>query len=71
VATGIDHGRKIPAAETTWMAAIGPSVAPLGVRRSITVTTSQLAATIAAVLRRRFLRAQCRTRARPLPLKDR
>jgi hypothetical protein len=52
-----DHGRKVPAAETTWMAAMGPGVAPLGVRPSITVTTSQLAATIAAVVGEDFRRA--------------
>jgi hypothetical protein len=45
-----DHGRKVPAAENTWMAALGAGVAPLGVRPDTTVTTSQLAATIAAVL---------------------
>ena len=45
-----DHGRKIPAAETTWMAAIGPAVPALGVRESMTVTTAQLAASIAAVV---------------------
>jgi len=45
-----DHGRKVPAAESTWMAAIGAGVAPLGVRESVTVTSSQLAATIASLL---------------------
>lgn len=45
-----DHGRKVPAAESTWMAAIGAGVAPLGVREDITVTTSQLAATIASLV---------------------
>ena len=45
-----EHGRKVPAAESTWMAALGPGIPPLGVRASVTVTTSQLAATIAAVL---------------------
>ena len=45
-----DHGRKVPAAETTWMAALGPSVAPLGIRDAVTVTTSQFAATIAAAV---------------------
>jgi Type I phosphodiesterase / nucleotide pyrophosphatase len=52
-----DHGRKVPAAETTWMAALGPGVTPAGVRRSLTVTTSQLAATIAAVVGEDFSRA--------------
>ena len=62
----MDHGRKIPAAETTWMAALGPAVAPLGVRDSVTVTTSQLAATIAAVVGEDF-RAASPAAAPPLP----
>lgn len=45
-----DHGRDVPAAESTWMAAIGAGVPALGVRDGITVTTAQLAATIAAVV---------------------
>jgi hypothetical protein len=45
-----DHGRKVPAAESTWIAALGPGVPPLGVRESVTVTTAQLAATIAVVV---------------------
>jgi hypothetical protein len=45
-----DHGRKVPAAETTWMAALGPAIPPLGVREGVTVTTSQFAATIAAAV---------------------
>jgi Sulfatase len=52
-----DHGRKVPAAESTWMAALGPGVPPLGVRASVTVTTSQLAATIAAMVGEDFGRA--------------
>jgi hypothetical protein len=52
-----DHGRKVPAAESTWMAALGPGIPPLGVRASVTVTTSQLAATIAAVVGEDFVRA--------------
>ena len=53
-----DHGRKVPAAETTWMAAIGTSVPPLGVRDAITVTTSQFAATIAAAVGEDFRAAR-------------
>jgi hypothetical protein len=45
-----DHGREVPAAETTWMAALGPAVAQPGVREAVTVTTAQLAATIAAAV---------------------
>ena len=62
-----DHGRKVPAAESTWMAALGPNIAPLGVRASVTVTTSQLAATIAAVVGEDFGRATPAAAAR-LPL---
>jgi Metalloenzyme superfamily len=62
-----DHGRKTPAAVSTWLAAIGPGVAPLGVRESITATTSQIAATIAAVVGEDFRRA-VPAAAPPLPL---
>jgi hypothetical protein len=62
-----DHGTKVPAAESTWMLALGPAVPPLGVREGVTVTTSQLAATIAAVVGEDFNRAVA-TAAPPLPL---
>ena len=65
-----DHGRKVPAAENTWMAAIGPGVAPLGVRESLTVTTSQLAATVAAAVGEDFRAAQPKA-APPLVLSGR
>jgi hypothetical protein len=45
-----DHGRDVPAAETTWMAMLGPGVAQPGGGEGVTVTTSQLAATIAALV---------------------
>lgn len=45
-----DHGRDVPSAETTWMAMIGPGIGAPGVREGATVTTSQLAATVAALL---------------------
>ena len=45
-----DHGREVPAAERTWMALLGPGVPARGVRRDVTVTTAQVAATIAALL---------------------
>ena len=61
-----DHGRKVPAAETTWMAAIGPAIAPLGVRSGVTVTTSQFAATIAAAVGEDF-RAAVPAAAPPVP----
>jgi phosphopentomutase/2,3-bisphosphoglycerate-independent phosphoglycerate mutase family metalloenzyme len=62
-----DHGREVPAAERTWMAAIGPDIPPLGVREHVTVTTAQLAATIAAVVGEDF-RAAAPNAAPPLPL---
>jgi len=62
-----DHGKKVPAAESTWMLALGPDVAPLGVRQSVTVTTSQLAATIAAAVGEDF-RSAAKAAAPPLPL---
>lgn len=63
-----DHGRKVPAAERTWIAAIGPQVPPRGVRQQVTVTTAQLAATIAAVVGEDF-RAAFPKAAPPLPLR--
>jgi phosphopentomutase/2,3-bisphosphoglycerate-independent phosphoglycerate mutase family metalloenzyme len=63
-----DHGRDVPAAENTWIAAIGPAVPALGVRRNLTVTASQIAATVAAVVGEDFQTAAPRAAA-PLPLK--
>ena len=50
----MDHGRDVPAAERTWMAAIGPGIPALGVRKSITVTASQIAATVAMLVGEKF-----------------
>jgi hypothetical protein len=63
-----DHGRDVPAAERTWIAAMGPAVPPLGVRRNVNVTASQIAATIAAAAGEDF-HAAIPGRAPPLPLK--
>jgi Type I phosphodiesterase / nucleotide pyrophosphatase len=52
-----DHGRKVPAAERIWMAVMGPGVPSLGVRSDVTVTQSQIAATIAALLGEDYGRA--------------
>jgi hypothetical protein len=60
-----DHGRKVPAAERIWMAALGPTVPARGVRPGVTVTQSQIAATIAALLGEDYRRAQPRA-AEPL-----
>jgi arylsulfatase A-like enzyme len=62
-----DHGKKVPAAESTWILALGAGVPPLGVRQSVTVTTSQLAATIAASVGEDF-RGAVTTAAPALPL---
>jgi hypothetical protein len=62
-----DHGRDVPAAEATWMALLGPGVAPLGVRDGVTVTTAQIAATIAALVGEDF-RTAAPAAARSLPL---
>jgi hypothetical protein len=45
-----DHGRKVPAAERTWVAVMGPDTPALGLRDGLTVTTAQVAATIAALV---------------------
>jgi len=62
------HGKDVPAAEDTWIAALGPAVPPLGVRSALTVTTSQFAATIAAVVGEDF-RTAVPAAAAPLPLR--
>lgn len=61
-----DHGRDVPAAEQTWMAMLGPGSSPTGVREGMTITTSQLAATIAAVVGEDY-RAAFPKAAEPLP----
>jgi hypothetical protein len=61
-----DHGRDVPAAERTWIAMLGPAVAQAGIREGGTITTSQLAATIAAVVGEDF-RAAFPKAAEPLP----
>jgi hypothetical protein len=63
-----DHGRNVPAAEQTWIAAIGPAVPPLGVRRNVRVTASQIAATVAAMVGEDFHAAMPKA-APPLPFK--
>lgn len=65
-----DHGRDVPDAERTWFAALGAGVPALGVRRDLTVTTSQLAATIALLLAEDFTAAVPEA-APPLPLTQR
>jgi hypothetical protein len=62
-----DHGRKVPAAERTWIAVTGPGVAAFGVRQGVTVTASQIAATIAALVGEDF-RSAFPAAAEPLPV---
>ena len=64
----IDHGRKVPAAERTWIAVMGPGTPALGIRENVTVTTGQIAATVAALLGEDFHAAIPAT-APALPLK--
>ena len=56
----------VPAAERTWMAVMGPGVARPGLQRGVTLTTSQLAATIAAAVGEDY-RAAFPNAAPPLP----
>jgi predicted metal-binding membrane protein len=65
-----DHGRSVPAAERTWIAVLGPDVPPLGVRENMTVTTSQIAATIASLVGEDFHLALPAS-APPLPIRER
>ena len=64
----MNHGRDVPAAERTWIAVLGPGVAPLGVRRDVNATTSQVAATIASLVGQDFAAAMTGVAA-PLPLR--
>ena len=63
----MNHGRDVPAAERTWIALIGAGVPQLGIRRDVKVTTSQIAATIAALVDEDF-RAAVPAADPPLPL---
>ena len=63
----MNHGRDVAAAERTWIAVLGPDVAPLGVRRDVNVTTSQIAATIASLVGEDY-RTAVPDAAAPLPV---
>jgi len=59
-----DHGKDIKGAENIWLAAIGPDTPPLGERTHIaTITQSQIAATVAALLGQDFRSASPRAAA--------
>lgn len=61
-----DHGEKTPGSDRIWIAALGPRIAPLGARKSVQVTQSQIAGTIAALLGEDFNSAFPKA-APPLP----
>ena len=63
-----DHGRGVPAAERTWMAVMGPGTPALGVREGVSVTTAQVASTVAALVGEDFRQGAPKA-APPLPLK--
>jgi hypothetical protein len=46
----MNHGRDVPAAESTWIAVLGPGVTALGIRQAVQVTTARVAATVAALV---------------------
>jgi hypothetical protein len=56
--TWTSHGEKVPESDRIWMAAMGPGVGPRGVRSNISVTQSQVAATVAALLGEDYRAAQ-------------
>ena len=62
----VDHSKKIPGAERIWMAVLGPDTPPMGVRSDVSVTQSQIAATVAALLGEDFCTTSERV-AKPLP----
>jgi hypothetical protein len=62
----VDHNKKIVGAERIWMAVLGPDTPPVGARSDVSVTQSQIAATIAALLGEDFCTTSEKV-ARPLP----
>jgi uncharacterized Ntn-hydrolase superfamily protein len=63
-----DHGKDVRGAGGAWVAVIGPDTPPLGVRRRTPVRQGQVAATIAALLGKDWVRAEPRA-APPLPVR--
>jgi hypothetical protein len=53
-----DHGANVPGAEFIWIAAMGPDTPPLGVRRDVQATQSQIAATLGRLLGEDFRKSQ-------------
>ena len=62
------HGAKVAGADKIWIAALGPGVVPLGVRKNVSVTQAQIAATIASLVGEDYTRARPEA-SPPLPLK--
>ncbi len=62
-----DHGETVVGAERIWIAAMGPDIPALGVRRDTPTTQSQVAATLAAALGYDWPAAEPKA-AKPLPL---
>ena len=52
------HGEKVPESDQIWMAVMGPGVQALGTRADLSVTQSQVAATVAALLGEDYNAAQ-------------
>lgn len=63
-----DHGKDVEGAEFIWMAAMGPGVAPRGVRENVQTTQSQIAATVAALAGEDYCAAVSKA-APPLPVR--
>ena len=61
-----DHGKDVEGAEFIWLAAMGPTVEPLGVRENVETTQGQVAATLASLVGEDF-RADAPRAAPPLP----
>jgi len=61
-----NHTSRTVGAEKTWTAIIGPDTPPLGIRRDLAVTQSQIAATIAAAVGQDFTKTNEKV-APPLP----
>ena len=62
-----DHGERVNGAVFIWTAVIGPNTPARGVRAQAPVQQAQAAATIAALLKRNWHRAEPKA-APPLPI---
>ena len=62
-----DHGKDVTGAGGAWIAVLGPDTPPTGVRVNTPARQGQVAATIAALLGKDWVRAEPRAAA-PLPV---